>query len=237
MKTTVRFSLAALLVAAALALASSCGGAGGAASGDGGDGGMQSEDHGSAEHGGGGDETAGTDHSGMGHGSTGSSEEITRQMLEGEDGAYSDERFIDMMVPHHQGAVEMAEVALENAQREEIRQLSRDIVSTQEAEIRELKAIKQEEFGTSEVPMEMDDEHMEMMGMTDAGELAEERPFDKAFIDAMIPHHQSAIDMARVAREETENPRIRELSEEIIEAQRREISEMESWREEWYPEG
>lgn len=53
---------------------------------------------------------------GMDHGSGGMASEMLM-----EDGGYSDERFIDMMVPHHQGAVEMAEVALRNAEHEEIR--------------------------------------------------------------------------------------------------------------------
>jgi uncharacterized protein (DUF305 family) len=53
----------------------------------------------------------------------------------------------------------------------------------------------------------------------------------------MIPHHQSAIDMAQVALAETENPRIKDLAQNIVSAQEREISQMQSWREEWYPEG
>ena len=64
-----------------------------------------------------------------------------------EDGKYSDKTFIDAMVPHHQSAVEMAEVALPNAEHEEIKQLSRNIISTQRAEIGELKAIKQQQSG------------------------------------------------------------------------------------------
>ena len=41
--------------------------------------------------------------------------------------------------------------------------------------------------------------NMEMM--MDPQSLADEKPFDKAFIDSMIPHHQSAIEMAEVASE------------------------------------
>jgi uncharacterized protein (DUF305 family) len=161
---------------------------------------------------------------GMDHGSGGMASDMLM-----ENGRYSDERFIDAMVPHHQGAIEMARVALKNAEHEEIKQLSRNIISTQQAEIEELKSIKKEEFGTSEVPMEM-------MGMTDPDELANKDPFDKAFIDAMIPHHQSAISMAQVAYEKSENPEIRELAENIISAQQEEIEQMRQWREEWYPE-
>ena len=154
------------------------------------------------------------------------------------DGKYSDERFIDAMVPHHEGAVEMAEVALKNAEHPEIRQLAENIVSTQRAEIKELKSIKKEEFGSAGVPMKMDSEQMQSMGMmVNPQELADKKPFDKAFIDNMIPHHKSAIEMAQVAQDKSQNPRIKELADNIVSAQEKEISQMKDWREEWYPEG
>jgi uncharacterized protein (DUF305 family) len=131
----------------------------------------------------------------------------------------------------------MARVALKNAEHEEILKLSENIVSTQRAEIEELKSIKQEEFGTSNVPMEMGQEQMRAMGMTDPQELANKEPFDKAFIDAMIPHHQSAIEMAQVAREKSEIPEVKELAGNIISAQQKEIEQMTLWRQQWYPEG
>jgi uncharacterized protein (DUF305 family) len=180
---------------------------------------------------------AGMDHSNMDHGSMGmGSGGMARDMVM-ENGRYSDERFIDAMVPHHQGAVEMAQVALKNAEHEEVKQLSEDIVSAQEAEIGELKAIKQREFGTSEVPMEMGTGEMEAMGMTDPDELANKDPFDKAFIDAMIPHHRSAISMAQLALGDSDKPEIREIARNILGAQKREIAQMQEWRREWYPEG
>ena len=179
----------------------------------------------------------GMNHSKMDHGSMDmGSGDMARDMVM-ESGRYSDERFIDAMVPHHQGAVEMAQVALKNAEHEEVRQLSEDIVSAQEAEIEELKAIKQQEFGTSEVPMEMDAGEMKAMGMTDPDELANKDPFDKAFIDAMIPHHRSAISMARLALQESDNPEIREIARNIVGAQKKEIAQMQEWRRKWYPEG
>jgi uncharacterized protein (DUF305 family) len=172
----------------------------------------------------------------MGHGSMGSGG-MARQMVM-EKGKYSDKAFIDAMVPHHQGAIAMAEVALKNAEHEEIIQLSRNIISSQQAEIEELKSIKQEEFGTSNVPMEMSPEQMRGMGMKmDPQQLANQKPFDEAFIDAMIPHHRSAIEMAHVALENSDNPKIKELAENIISAQKREIEQMKQWRQQWYPEG
>jgi uncharacterized protein (DUF305 family) len=127
---------------------------------------------------------------------------------------------------------------LQNAEHPEILELAQNIISTQQAEIDQLKAIKQREFGTSEVPMQMSPEQMKMMAMMDdPGELANEQPFDKAFIDAMIPHHTSAIEMARVAYANTSDDEIKELSRNIIDAQAGEIEQMTGWRKEWYPEG
>jgi len=208
-------------LAVAFVLAACGGGGGGSQQGNGSGGGMAGMDHGQMDHG------------SMGMGTKG----MTRQMVT-ENGKYSDKAFIDAMVPHHQGAIVMARVALENAEHEEIRELSRNIVSTQQAEIGELKAIKKEEFGTSNVPMEMSSEQMRGMGMMmDPQSLAEENPFDRAFIDAMIPHHRSAIEMAKVANQESENPRIKELAGNIVSAQKEEIDQMKQWRREWYQEG
>ena len=215
--------LPALLLAVAFILAA-CGGAGGGQQGSGSGGGM-----------------AGMDHSNMDHGSMGmGSGEMARQMVM-ENGKYADERFIgfiDAMVPHHQGAIEMAKIALKQAEHEEIKELSHNIISSQRAEIEELKSIKKEEFGTSQVPMEMSQEQMRGMGMMmDPQQLANKEPFDKAFIDAMIPHHRSAIEMAQVALENSDNPKIKELAQNIISAQQREIEQMTQWRKEWYPKG
>ena len=231
MKTLLRKAwLLALLLAVAFIL-TACGGAGGGQQGSGSGDGEQGKT----------EKTAGMmarmDHDQMGHGEMGmGSESMSRQMVM-ENGKYSDRRFIDAMVPHHQGAIEMANVALKNAEHEEIKQLSRNIVSTQQAEIEELKSIKKEEFGTPNVPMEMSPSQMRSMGMVDPQELAHSDPFDKAFINAMIPHHQSAIEMAKVAHEKSKIPEIKELANNIVSAQQKEIEQMRQWRKEWYPEG
>ena len=221
--------LLALLLAVAF-LVAACGGAGGGQQGSKSGGGNKKE---TAEKSGG-----GVDHDQMGHGSMGmGSKDMAKQMVM-ENGKYSDKAFIDAMVPHHQGAIEMARVALKNAEHEEIQELSRNIVSTQQSEIEELKSIKKEEFGTSSVPMEMSMEQMKGMGMMmNPQRLAKRQPFDKAFIDAMIPHHQSAIYMAQVAHEKSKIPAIKDLAENIISAQQAEIEHMTHWRQQWYPEG
>jgi uncharacterized protein (DUF305 family) len=210
----------ALLALAAVLVLASCGNSGGGSQGNANE---QQRESG---------KTAGMDHSQMDQGSGGKASGMLM-----ENGRYSDERFIDAMVPHHQGAVEMAQVALQNAEHDEIVELSENIISTQKAEIEELRSIKRKEFGTSRVPMQMGPQRMRGMGMMmDPQQLANREPFDKAFIDAMIPHHQSAIEMAQVAREKSKVPEITQLAENIISTQQAEIEKMKQWREEWYPQ-
>ena len=226
MKTLLTKTWLLTLLLAVTVILAACGGAGG---------GQLSSGSGSKQEPA--EKADGMDHSQMNHGSMDmGSNGMTRQMVM-ENGKYSDKAFIDSMVPHHQGAIEMARVALKNAEHAEIKELSRNIISSQQAEIEELKAIKKEEFGTSNVPMEMSPEQMRSMGMMmDPQELANDELFDKAFIDAMIPHHQSAIEMAEVAYEKSKNPRIKELAENIMSAQKREIEQMKQWRKDWFPQ-
>jgi uncharacterized protein (DUF305 family) len=159
-----------------------------------------------------------------------------------EPGSEIDELFINMMVPHHQGAVEMANIALERSGRSEIRELANAIISSQEAEITQLKNWKEQWYGSSETPsmqimpaMEGGHAAMNMQADVDALKNAPE-PFDLAFIDAMIPHHQSAIDAAQMVIDSAVHPEISELAQQIIEAQKKEIEQMLEWRQEWYPE-
>ncbi len=85
------------------------------------------------------------------------------------NGEYSDERFIDMMVPHHQMAIEQAKVAQQKVQHPQLKQLADNIISSQQKEIKELKSIKQREFGSSETPSRMAPSDMANMGMAMPG--------------------------------------------------------------------
>lgn len=72
-----------------------------------------------------------------------------------------------------------------------------------------------------------------MGAVSDALKNAKGEEFDKAFIAEMIPHHQSAVEMAKLAKERASHDEIKELSNEIIAAQEKEISIMRQWQNEW----
>ena len=157
-----------------------------------------------------------------------------------------DRLFIDMMVPHHEGALEMARIALERAERPEIKRLAEDILRSQDEEIARMRQWRQQWYGSPETPpMSRMPMLRGMEGMGDAPhamDMAKDveqlrlatGPFDAAFIDAMVPHHQSGIDAARLALRQASRPEIRNLALDIIDAQLREIGEMRRWRTAWY---
>jgi uncharacterized protein (DUF305 family) len=60
--------------------------------------------------------------------------------------------------------------------------------------------------------------------------------YDKAFIASMIIHHEGAVEMAKLSAQNAKHDEIKDLSEAIIAAQKKEISEMKQWRVDWgYP--
>lgn len=72
-------------------------------------------------------------------------------------------------------------------------------------------------------------------GGDDSGRDAEGADFDRAFIDAMVPHHESAIEMALAAKEAgLSQPELVEVADAILATQQEEIDRMKAWREEWF---
>ena len=151
--------------------------------------------------------------------------------------AQTDGAFLTGMAPHHETAIEMAEIAQEKADHPEIVDLADNIVAAQTSEIKEIDRIHQRLFGEpvdqgSHGTLGMDEQ---MMGMDmDMSMLETAKPFDRQFIDMMIPHHQGAIRMARIELADGSDEETKNLADNVIAAQSHEIEQMNRWREEWY---
>lgn len=150
-------------------------------------------------------------------------------------GNATDAMFVDGMIPHHESAIEMAKIAQTRAEHPEIRTLAKNIISSQSAEIAEMKKLKDElpdgdHMGHDN--MGMSDHEMGMDG--DVSELKTAKPFDKAFIDMMVPHHEGAVRMATMLLKNGELPELQTMARAIKKAQEAEIEQMRSWRKDWY---
>ena len=153
-----------------------------------------------------------------------------------------DRHFIEQMIPHHDGAIAMAKLALAKATHPEIKTLSGAIIEAQEREIRDMQDWYRAWFG-KDVPKGtvsmmnggmMSQGGMHMGGQEDMQALENAADFDRAFIEQMIPHHQLAIMMAQMLESGSDRPEMLTLADNIIESQAKEIKDMQDWYQRWY---
>lgn len=149
----------------------------------------------------------------------------------------ADVTFAQEMIPHHQQAVEMSELAASQAESEDVRSLAADIAAAQGPEIETMTGWL-ESWGESlpdEAMPGMDHGDMspgEMPGMMTGEQMAELEAasgatFDQMFLTMMIDHHEGAIEMARTEQAEGEFPEAIALAEEIETSQTQEIQTMQ----------
>ena len=145
-----------------------------------------------------------------------------------------DTTFAQMMIIHHEGAIEMSQLAIEQAETPEVVALAERIAEAQGPEIDEMTAWLNT-WGEDVSP----DDHggMDMGGMDMNGMSQEEMmtqldgltgtEFDQAFLEAMIAHHEGAIEMSEQQLADGQNPDAVALAEKIIADQQAEIAEMQ----------
>lgn len=155
-----------------------------------------------------------------------------------------DEHFIEQMIPHHDGAITMAEIALTKATHPEIKTLAGVIIEAQSREIKDMQSWYKAWFGRdvkngdtySMMGGMMSQGGMHMVGRqeNDTQALENAVDFDKTFIENMISHHQLAIMMTQMLKSGTNRPEMLTLANNIIESQSKEIEQMQGWYKSWY---
>ena len=153
-------------------------------------------------------------------------------------GASADQMFAVHMPAHHESAVQMARLAEERAQRPDVRALAGDIERTQTAEIEQLRAaaarLTSEAGAGGAGPTGMGTgmgTGMRMgMGIgVDLDQVPAGEGFDRAFLQAMIPHHEMGVQMAEMVQRRDSDPQIQALAAEMVRVQTSEIALMQRW--------
>lgn len=134
--------------------------------------------------------------------------------------------FAQMMIPHHQQAVDMGVIAAAKSSDEDVLELAAAIASEQEPEINLMRSWLTA-AGASE---DMGHAMHGMDGMLTEGEMAALLnaagiEFDELFLRGMIAHHEGAIDMAQMVIDSA-NPEVRDLAEAIVASQQEQIQYM-----------
>lgn len=133
--------------------------------------------------------------------------------------------FAQLMIPHHQQAIDMSNTALKNGASPEIKVLARAIISAQKKEILQMRYW----LTATKSPTAMAQD-MGMNGMLDASEIKtlgslRGKKFDRFFLQAMIKHHLGALEMVTFLKA-TKNSEAKKLEKDIRSAQSGEISKM-----------
>ena len=144
----------------------------------------------------------------------------------------ADVMFAQMMIPHHEQALELADMALDPTlmASEQVKALASQIKAAQDPEI---DVMTQWLTEWDQPLMDMSEDHsMAMEGMLSIDELGAlgqltGEEFDQAWVSAMIAHHKGAIKMADTVKAEGESALVQELADAIIQAQRSEIDTLE----------
>lgn len=154
-----------------------------------------------------------------------------------DEASSGDIAFSQMMIPHHEQAVEMSQLAPERASSAFIKDLANTIQNAQQPEI-ELMAGWLDSWGVPRMTM-MDAMNTHgahgmsgIMSEEDMSNLAAAKGtnFDQLYAELMIAHHEGAIAMAK-AVENSSNPDVAALAKRIISAQQAEIAQMQEFLE------
>jgi len=161
-------------------------------------------------------------------------------------GSPTDIAFAQSMIPHHQQAIEMADLALDPAAgaSEQVKQLAEQIKGAQDPEIQQMTQWLQAWGAPTAMPgatdgggtAGMDHSGHDMGGMTMSGMMTAEQmqqleqargaDFDQMWLTMMIAHHQGAISMAQQAQA-SNSSQVTTLTDAIITGQQQEIATMQ----------
>lgn len=138
--------------------------------------------------------------------------------------------FVKMMMMHHQGAINMANVELQAGTNDSLKRTAQKIITEQEAEIAQFNTI------LSGLAIDNSDPSFateQMNNMMKGGKVADEQiitgDIDNDFATLMIVHHQGAIDNASAYLHHGNNAQLKTVANNIIKGQIVEIQELSDW--------
>jgi uncharacterized protein (DUF305 family) len=142
--------------------------------------------------------------------------------------------FTQNMIPHHQQAIEMAELVDSRTGRPELRTLADRIVASQGQEVTLMQGWLQT-WGKPAAGAGLGHQMSGMMSEADMRQLrlTKGEDFDLMFLDMMTAHHEGAIEMANTELRDGSLAEVKRLSQQIIDAQQAEIDQFAQWQKEW----
>lgn len=138
--------------------------------------------------------------------------------------------FPKMMIMHHQGAINMGNVQIQDGKNDSLKRFSQKMIAAQQMEIQELTAILAGQTVNNNVPefsMEQMDHMMKMDQISDVQFITGD--LDNDFATIMIQHHNSAIENAESYLMYGTNAELKTMANKMIDDQKKEIKELSDW--------
>jgi uncharacterized protein (DUF305 family) len=138
-----------------------------------------------------------------------------------------DAMYLAMMIPHHEQAVVMSNLARTNGASPEVLELATSIANSQGPEITQMQGLLEAAGALGEIGKHMG--HMDgMLSEEQIADLTAARgpEFDRLYLEGMIEHHEGAVTMAQNAIDSGGNPAVITLAEQQLAAQTAEIAQM-----------
>ncbi len=143
----------------------------------------------------------------------------------------ADVNYLQSMIEHHRGAVEMAEKVPHHTNRTELINISDQIIQVQEAEIEHMQNLINESCVQPNVD---EDKHIApTQRQVDYLESLNSTEFDLMFINLMAAHHTDAEIESNIILKEGESEKVQQLANDIVKAQTTEIEQMYNWYINW----
>ena len=142
----------------------------------------------------------------------------------------TDIMFAQMMIPHHQQAVDMSTLAETRTTNPEVLALAKQIKDAQAPEIKQMTAWIESSGSSTDMGHDMGMGGMLTDEQMTALENAQGAAFDKLYLEGMIGHHEGALQMAKMI-ENSDNAEAKELAANIIKSQSAEIEKMKQMLE------
>lgn len=155
-------------------------------------------------------------------------DEMIDEMHGNEITGNNDADFAKMMIEHHDGAVEMSELLLEKGKNEELKNFARKVIEAQNKEVQLMKKFEDRKEASPDSKEFVQELNRSMAAMMDKN-IQIHNNIDKDYAQQMIPHHQSAVDMAKVYLKYGKKKELLQLCKDIVKTQNTEIAELKEW--------
>lgn len=157
------------------------------------------------------------------------------QSMRNLNGSEFDQAFLAHMTEHHRQGVEMANLAVERAQNAELKRFAQKTAGKQQEDIQKMESLEgtsshaghamgsnHQDSSAGHMHAGASGSHHDMQAMENSMmsklESASGAEFDRTFADQMIQHHQTASDMAELAKDRASNPEVKRLATKMLRA-------------------